>query len=266
MPTTVIELVTGPRISRRKKIAEFDYLLRGTEDSAAAEADLEAAIDPDFEGWPLDDIRIESGGNERLWRARVIYQVGGGGGAPPPETNEVRFAFDTGGGVKILTHALEHLQDVAESGPAPNHNGAINVTKDGPQGVEVVVANYGFTATKYVANSDIAAARTAAFACTGHTNDDNFLGFAAGEVLLLRVTGAPRSAEDYEVVYQFLANQNKTSWEPVPGFTGVNKKGWEYLWVEHAETVDGNHAVVTPIAVHVERVYDEADFDALELE
>ena len=44
---------------------------------------------------------------------------------------------------------------------------------------------------------------------------------------------------------------------------GVDKKGWEYLWVRYADAEDQNVLVKKPIAVYVERVYEEGDFSLL---
>ena len=43
----------------------------------------------------------------------------------------------------------------------------------------------------------------------------------------------------------------------------VNKKGWEYVWVRYADAEDQDVLVKQPIAVYVERVYEEGDFAAL---
>ena len=45
--------------------------------------------------------------------------------------------------------------------------------------------------------------------------------------------------------------------------TGVDKKGWEYIWVRYADAEDENVLVKQPIAVYVEKVYDEGNFAGL---
>ena len=47
--------------------------------------------------------------------------------------------------------------------------------------------------------------------------------------------------------------------------TGIDKKGWEYLWVryEDAEDAAANALVKKPTAAYVEKVYEEGDFAGL---
>ena len=45
--------------------------------------------------------------------------------------------------------------------------------------------------------------------------------------------------------------------------TGINKKGWEYIWVRYADAEDEKVLVKQPIAVYVEKVYDEGNFAGL---
>jgi hypothetical protein len=48
---------------------------------------------------------------------------------------------------------------------------------------------------------------------------------------------------------------------------GINKKGWEYLWVRHSDQEDtaAKALVKRPIAAYVERVYESGSFAALQL-
>ena len=47
--------------------------------------------------------------------------------------------------------------------------------------------------------------------------------------------------------------------------TGVDKKGWEYLWVRYTDSVNdtAKALVKKPIAAYVERVYEYGDFGLL---
>jgi hypothetical protein len=47
--------------------------------------------------------------------------------------------------------------------------------------------------------------------------------------------------------------------------SNINKKGWEYLWVRYADSEDANAKMLVkkPVAVYIERVYEEGDFAAL---
>ena len=57
----------------------------------------------------------------------------------------------------------------------------------------------------------------------------------------------------------------KASGLTVGSITGISKKGWEYLWVlyEEAEDATAKALVKVPVAVYIERVYEEGDFAGL---
>ncbi len=47
--------------------------------------------------------------------------------------------------------------------------------------------------------------------------------------------------------------------------TGINKRGWDYLWVRYADVEDptAKMLVQRPMAVYVEQVYPYRDFSGL---
>jgi hypothetical protein len=45
--------------------------------------------------------------------------------------------------------------------------------------------------------------------------------------------------------------------------TGIDKKGWEYLWVRYQDAEDADVLVKQPAAVYVEQVYPYGDFSLL---
>ena len=51
----------------------------------------------------------------------------------------------------------------------------------------------------------------------------------------------------------------------IGGINGIDKKGWEYLWVRYADDEDVNAKVLVkkPIGVYVEQVYENGDFSGL---
>jgi len=45
----------------------------------------------------------------------------------------------------------------------------------------------------------------------------------------------------------------------------ASKKGWEYLWVRYADAEDATPKAIVkvPVAVYIEKVYEEGDFSGL---
>ena len=76
--------------------------------------------------------------------------------------------------------------------------------------------------------------------------------------------GAKRGSGDWEITFRFAASPNVTHLT-IGDITGVDKKGWEYLWVRYADSVDdtAKALVKKPIAAYVERVYEYGDFSLL---
>jgi len=68
----------------------------------------------------------------------------------------------------------------------------------------------------------------------------------------------------WEITHRFSASPNKTGLT-IGDITGIEKKGWEYLWVRYADAEDtaAKTLVKKPAAVYVEKVYEEGDFSVL---
>ncbi|MCK4601318.1 MAG: hypothetical protein KAU28_02550, partial [Phycisphaerae bacterium] len=62
----------------------------------------------------------------------------------------------------------------------------------------------------------------------------------------------------------FAASPNKTNLT-VGEITGIDKKGWEYMWVRYADAEDAAAKAIVkkPVAVYVEKVYEEGNFAVL---
>jgi len=129
------------------------------------------------------------------------------------------------------------------------------------EGVDVVVPVYNWTETYYLDDAYVTSGyRRALRDLTGEVNSAGFRGFAAGEVLFRGARGARRSDEDWEITFSFAASENKYG-QSVGSITGIEKGGWEYLWVFYDDQGESEGSVVPqPTAVYVERVYESGDF------
>lgn len=77
-------------------------------------------------------------------------------------------------------------------------------------------------------------------------------------------SGSKRGEDDWEITFRFAASPNKTGLT-VGDIVGINKKGWEYMWVRYADAEDAAAKAIVkkPVAVSVEKVYEEGDFSTL---
>ncbi len=245
--------------------AELGYIVRGTADDLAARSAAQESSPATYDGLARQNVQIEPLGPQ-LWDVTVRYGAPGGGSLAPSESS---FSFETGGGTQHITQSLQTVSRHAAPGmTAPDFQGAIGVTADGVDGVDITVPVYQFSETHAFPDAAVSAAyKGVLFNLTGKTNTGVFRGFAAGEVLFLGATGSKRgdgSDDDWEITFRFAASPTVANLS-VGSIAGITKRGWEYLWVRYADAEDtGSGAIVKrPIAVYVERVYKDGAFGAL---
>ncbi|MEX2373924.1 MAG: hypothetical protein WD800_09005, partial [Dehalococcoidia bacterium] len=218
------------------------YLVRGTDDDLAAKAALGDTAPSLYDGLTRQSRHIERIG-EQLWLGTAHY-ARSESSTEPPETGDSVFSFDTGGGTQHITQSLATVGSYP--GDAPDHQGAIGVTADAVEGVDITVPVYHFSETHYIPASQVTLGyRGDLFHLTGKVNNAGFRGLAAGECLFLGASGSQRGAgEDWEISFRFAGSPNRTGLS-VGSITGITKKGWEYLWVRYEDVEDElAHAMV----------------------
>ena len=246
------------------------YAARGSENRLAILAAIIADTDTvptEIQGYPRVDISAKViDGHTDNWDIEVLYSINPGSTLSPTTVGDEIISFSTGGGSTKLKHALQHIQDYAPEGQeVRNHGGAINVTKDGgPEGVDIIVPSYTMRVEKLFDSVDISQTFVRnLFEATGAVNSDSFKGFQAGELLLTRVDGDPRSEDTFLISYEFLGSENVQSLD-LGTITGIVKEGHDYLWTEHETTIvgsgEGAQSVQRLIGAHVERVYPRVPY------
>ncbi len=273
MPVSVREKFES-RESTTGTSAQVDlaYVVEGTDDDLVAKAALLAESPSSYDGLVRQTAHIDPVG-PGLWDALVRY------GRPEnqqPQAGEASFSFDTTGGSQHITQSRQTVQKYAPADQtAPDFGGAIGVTHDNVEGVDIQVPVFSFSVTKYIPNSQMTGAYIGQlYANTGRVNDASFtvnvdgvtLTFAAGECLFLGATGGKRGADDWELTFRFAGSPNASDLT-VGSITGISKKGWEYLWVRYGDSEDtaAKAVVKKPIAAYVEKVYETGSFGSLSL-
>ena len=244
---------------------ELVYHLTGTSDDGTARDTAAASTATTYEGLTrqsidLEPIWVDTGASDGEWTVTVRYGLT----EPPAKVGESSFSFDTSGGTQHITHSLATSAKYPPA-TAPDYKGAIGVTRDSVEGVDITVPVYAWSETHVVGDKAVTAAyRGRLFSLTGKVNNASFKGCAAGECLFLGATGARRGAEDWEITFRFAASPNRTG-ITIGNIAGIAKGGWEYLWIRYEDEVDeaANALVKRPVAVYVEQVYQSADFSEL---
>lgn len=244
-------------VGEQKSYVERVYTATGSNDDSAIHAAVAGMLPATYLGLPLASYRISPIGNGN-WDVAARYD------SREPLESSSSYTFDTGGGTQHITQSLQTVQaKAAGGGTAPDFQQAISVTTDSVEGVDITVPIYTFTETHMIFDSLVTQAyKLTLFNLTGRTNNAAFKGFAAGEVLFLGASGSKRGNTLWEITFRFAASPN-VSGLTLGSITGINKKGWEYLWVRYADAEDQKVLVKQPIAAYVERVYESGNFAGL---
>jgi hypothetical protein len=242
---------------------DLEFLILGTDDETAALAALGGALQPFWNGLPLESSEVEEiDAGAGIFEGRAHY------GAAATE-NEQEVSFDTAGGTAKIT-ASRGTRGYAATGVTsiPDFKGAIGVTKDGVEGVEIPVPNLQFQVHRSYGPTIVDAAFIKGLAdLTGCVNSAPFMGFDSGEVRFDGASGSRKNARaSWNLAYRFAASANQANLV-IGDIPNIEKYGWEYLWVLFQEYEDSSASFLVrrPLAVYVEQVLPYADFGVLGL-
>jgi len=239
-------------------VRELIYNIVDAADDAAAQTILASTAPATYGGLTLDSINADPIGGG-LWKGYARYAT---------IASDDEYTFDTGGGTQRITQSLATIASYAPSGlTAPDFQGAIGVSDDRVEGVDIPVPSFQFTETHRFADASVGSAyKLTLFYLTGCMNDASFKGLAAGECLFLGATGSKRGDEDWSITFRFAGSPNVTG-RTIGSITGIAKLGWDYLWVRYADFADSfSYSLVKrPVAAYVERVSAVADFSTLSI-
>lgn len=229
---------------------------------------------------PKAGISVERAEND-LWNGVVNYAIQAAPPISPPE-GAPEYGGDANGGTHRVLRGIATVNRYpnAVSQPAlveaPDQHGFIGVTKDGIEGVDLIIPGFNWTETHYLSK----AVATWTYLRTvsemrGTVNSAPFRGFAAGEVLLADFSWAIRGSGDVQVSFAFVRIPNKANFA-IDTITGIDKNGHEYLWTFWQDKVETGMVqgepnpvevgvVREPRGVYVEKVYELADFSLLSI-
>ena len=238
----------------RDPTATLIFNLWRSDDELRIAAKLEDTAPALFDGLDADSYTLDPQG-AGVWIAHVNYKI----------RNQSSESFDTTG---ATVHVTQSFGTNRFGTLAPDFQGAIGVSDDKVDGVDITIPAYKFSETHYIPRIFVSTSyKNTLFQLTGKVNNASFKSFAAGEVLFLGSTGQRRGREDFEITYNFAASPNIGSIVFTPDITVLDKEGWDYMWLYYADEVDGDaHRIVRrPKAAYVERVYERGDFGLLGL-
>ncbi len=240
--------------------AQLNFIIQGTDDYDQALTQLAADTPAVFDKLPRLTYGIEPI-TDQLWLGHARY-----GYQSTQSAGDAVYQFDTGGGSQHITQSLRTVRRYGRSGTtAANFMGAIGVTNNSVQGVDITVPVYSFSEVHYKNNAFVDDSyKVTLFELTGTVNSKKFRKFAPGEVLFLGASGTKRGSDDWELSFRFAASPNMSD-IVIGDMSGITKAGWEYLWVQYEDQEDSNAQTLVkcPVSVHIEQVYPYQNFDRL---
>lgn len=268
MAITHHECYNSPRVKLgQNSTAEIEFVFKGTEDISAIVRYALTVIPTYVFGLPREEIDFEPDGWQR-WRMQGKYGTNSGQQTEQQQSDPIDSpsTFDTSGGTQHIKHSLETVgawRSSSNIGSTPSFHNAINCDNQNVNGTDIVVPVYAFTETRTFPYAAVNQAYKAnLYNATGKTNNAPFFGFERGEVLTMGFSGATRGNDEYEITGRFAASPNLSALS-VGDITGINKGGWEFLWLYFEDDVEADTLIKKPLYAYAERVYEETPLSSL---
>lgn len=243
------------------------FLAEGSDDYADVVAAF-GEIPIVYDGLPRQRIRREHLGGG-YWNLTAEYSPVDQQTTPLQQGDPPRIEYDTTGGDRVLRTHSTLIQGYAGSGigTVADFGGGINVVDGVPQGVEVESGGGTITITQVItpAQASEAYLRKLLVYAKKVTNSSAFLFCAAGEARFMGGRVSSRGDGNYDLTRIYQVAENVTSGS-YAGVTGINKKGWEYIWAALERQPDNTTKVMVPrvVGVYVHELYPAINFAELD--
>lgn len=205
------------------------------------------------------------------WHLTVNYSKEGA--EDDAQTQPIRRSrsFDTAGGQEHITQAISGKASVEEAQNVTDLDRVIGWDGQNINGVDIIVPQLQWQENYEVPSAYVNAAYIKKISqLTGTTNNAEFRGFKAGEVLFLGCSGSQEWDKDkgdgpWALSYKFNVSPNAGPNETLPALTvgdieNIEKKGHEYLNTYYEDDVRDDKIWKVPKIVYVHQVYREANF------
>ena len=263
--------------------AERQYRLTGAVDEADVVAFV-STLPAEVADFPFADFNAEEleeegeGGDYNLsvlWSPQSLQPLGASA------STEYRFNFQAASAhiqyslQRISTWPAIYSETPNDNYPLVNLNfdGAVGVRRDEEgklqiEGLDLPVPAEVFQLIYYAPNEVVDAAyQSLVQSLCGKVNSVTFRGYAAGQIMLVRVNGSTKNSRDWQIDFGFGYIPNSTDIPVGDRIVVEAKDGFDYLWVFDAMLAVPLASEYLPshAGALVERVYERADLSLLNL-
>lgn len=174
-------------------------------------------------------------------------------------------AWDTTGHTEHITQGLDGSEERIP-GSEPSFHGAINVSGDSVQGLDVVRPNLRYSETWILPVSLAISCNfiSTVYSLTGTVNLNTFRCFAPGEALFMGARAQWSGDQPYvSCTFDWECRPNQEVY-PFAGAGGAfQKKGWEHIWIRYQAEAEDGSLIRMPVAAYKNKVYHEESWSAL---
>lgn len=240
------------------------YLVRGATTVFDIRAEIEATLPFYVDNWKTrSEPQIDELQGGELFYVTIVWK---NRQTAALALTEEEFWFDTGGGPQTQAYSLapqvNYVKAATPAITAINYRGAIRMTDDGPQGVEVPRPNLTLGVTRIFDKADIDNAYMATLtSLTGGVNNAAFRGFSAGEMMLTNVNGRNRNVDEMAISMRFAARSNDLI--DIGDITNIDVDGWDHVDVYYDKTVEDGFIIHIPRQAVVSKIARRRDFSLL---
>lgn len=274
MPET-LELYEGrtETVGTQDPRAQIPYMLTGVADEDEARDQADATI-PVYKTFGENRLRLRDYELEMIvegysWRAVASYEKSD----YTDEGEDPARQFTTMGGTEHITQSISTRGRYGDY--AADQKGTIGFDGEDVKGLDIIVNTFEFQETQFKTDEEMTPSYIGTlYRLSPGVNDEDVLSpignFNEGELLYLGVSAQRRPDGIWELTFKFIGNPNRNDFD-IGDINVDEKRGHDYMWMQFGKTTVGTDGGKTvqikqPIAVYVEQVYQDIDFDDLQLD
>lgn len=201
---------------------------------------------------------------QEIWKASVKYKTPAS--IVINDTNDRTFSFSINASTQHITHSKKTTGKYSNGEEIPDFKNAIGITPDNEiVGCDILLPEFQFQDQQEISAGSVNMALIKKWAqLVGKVNSSSFFEFSPGEVLFMGCEGSRKNGEAYNVTFHYSVSTNANNLT-IGDISGIEKKGWDYLWVYSQTAKDETEKFIVkrPRYVFTEQVYDTGDFSIL---